>query len=243
MRILFLFSMLLFQLKSFSQQHKYSETSMFNFCGKIGSNIPAFLSFEITDSTAVGHIKYLKSKSSASIKIIGTLTNDGNVKLNEFYQGAIITGIFYGKLHQGNFSGSWFSPKTRKAIGFNFTRKDTVVNISNSELKSKYIAGKYSYSYGKEGAQGNLIVSVTNRNLIGIKFSNYTDSPDRNSAEFSVGNLSLSGNEIICRFENSCVFRIKFFEDFVVVSYLHNQRDCGFGNGADVDGVYLKVKN
>lgn len=243
MRILILFSILLFQLKTYSQQSKYSNTSIYNFCGKIGSNIPAFLSFEITDSTAVGYIKYLKSKSLASIKIIGTLTNDGNIKLNEFYEGAIITGIFYGKLDQENFSGTWFSPKTRKGVDFNFARKDTVVNISNTALKPKNIAGKYIYSYGKEGAQGNLIVSVMNKNLIGIKFSNYTDSPDRNSAELNVRNLSLSRNEITCKFEDSCVFRIKFFEDFVVVSYLHNQRDCGFGNGADIDGVYLKIRN
>ncbi len=231
-----------FQLEGNSQQRGALKGTLYSLEGKIASNIPAFLWFSVKDSIAVGQIKYTKVKSSMSIRVIGFITEEGDIKLNEVSNNGNITGIFYGKMTTGNFSGTWVSPKTRKGLAFNFKNKDTLINGVDAELELKNFAGKYQYGYGKGGAEGNLLVSQINKSLVTIKFSNYTDAPARNSAELKLEKLTLSRNEIVYKLEdaNSCVFRIRFFKDFAVVTYINNQRDCGFGNGAEIEGVYLK---
>jgi hypothetical protein len=235
---------LFFQGEVYSQQRDALKGAMYNLEGKIGSNIPAFLWFSVKDSIAVGEIKYTKVKSSMSIKVIGFITEEGDIKLNEFSNNGNVTGIFYGKMTMRNFSGTWLSPKTRKGLAFNFKNKDTLIKGVDAEIESKNFAGKYRYSYGKGGAEGNLLVSQINKSSsVTIKFSNYTDAPARNGAELKIEKLTLTRNEIVSKLEdaNACVFRIRFFKDFAVVTYINNQRDCGFGNGAEIEGVYLKT--
>src|SRR5438445_316895 len=59
---------LLFSLEAFSQQKHSLNGQTYYLEGKIAPNIPAFLWFTIRDSTAVGEVKYTKSKSRKSIK-------------------------------------------------------------------------------------------------------------------------------------------------------------------------------
>jgi len=141
------------------------------------------------------------------------------------------------------YSGTWFSPKTRRSQTFAFKSKDTLLQYHDAEPASGEISGQFHYSYGMNGAEGNLTVSQTSKSAVSVNFFNYTDAPSRNNAEVSLQKLTLSKNEVFCKLDDNslCAFRIRFFKNFVVVNYINDPRDCGFGSGAEVDGVYFKL--
>lgn len=228
---------------SFSQSISHPLMTRYCLEGKIGKNAPAILWFTISDSIVLGQVKYRSAKSQTAIKIIGYIMEDGSIKLQEFADNGLITGIFYCKLNSGFFSGTWFSPKTRKDQVFLLKNKDTVLQYNDTELALGEIDGHYHYSYGKGGAEGNLTVFQKSKSNVSVNFFNYTDAPSRNNAEVKLQELILSKNEIICNIDDNgvCKFKLRFFQNFVVVTYINDQRECGFGNGAEIDGVYLKI--
>lgn len=239
--ILFLFIfILLFESCVHSQQNANIRNGRLIYEGVINSNIPAFMYLKIEDSIVVGEIKYLKTRFKQAIKIIGYVDEDGSIKLNEFSKSDTISGIFFGQLNNDTFAGTWVSPNTKKSLDFKFLRKDTLINNVEIHLGSSSTIGTYGYVYGKQGAVGNLTVSGNCKSVMTFKFSNYSDAPEKNSAEFKISGKLSAKKDIIFRFEESCIFRIRFKGDFIIVTYVNNQRDCGFGNGAYIDGIYRK---
>lgn len=236
-RVLIFAFLLLIRFSSFGQ---IKNGTVYAWDATIGKQTKASIWFEQKDSVVVGEITYLKTNKP--IKLRGTVSREQGYRLLEFEPSGNITGIITGTIKDSLFSGDWFSPKTRKELPL-------VLKLKSSFTAHKAVIGTptiyegiYRYGYSKDGYQGYLAVNRINANTAQLEFQNVTSAPAYNLATVDPVKVSVQNNQIIYKMDKNCVFKIRFYNDIAVVDYLNDQYECGFGNNASVDGVYLRVK-
>lgn len=211
--------------------------------GKINSKTNILLHYQIEDDLIIGKITYLDTKEKTPIRIIGTIEEDQNFRLLEFDKTGNITGIITG-LHKGSeFTGSWFSPKTRKELVLNLSRIDTIIPVENMKTNVENIIGEYHYQYSQAGSQGDLTIKKVNPNKISFSIFSVTDEPARNIADIETDTIKATTDFIYKVPEtDSCEFRIRFFKDFAYINYTRGYCHGMFGNNATIDGIFYKQK-
>ena len=205
----------------------------------IGKSTKAQLWLIQTDDIIVGEIEYSKGKKPIALR--GT-EEDGQFRILEFSPDGTITGIITGKLEKNQFTGEWFSPKSRKSLAIGF-RLQQPTNVKRASLlKPSYAGGTYTYSYGKDAHQGYLNVKRISADSATIEVSNLTAAPAYNQATIEPSTVSVTKNQIIYKVQEGCTIRVRFYSDFAVIDYVNKESDCLFGMNATVDGIYWKKK-
>ena len=91
------------------------------------------------------------------------------------------------------------------------------------------------------------VITVTEikKDKIAFDILSVTREPSRNIAQIETDTVLVSGDEFIYKvpYSNSCIFKVKFFKDFVSIDYVKHYRDCRnvFGLNAGVDGIFYRI--
>ena len=209
--------------------------------GNLNGTIPVLMWYSKTDSVLYGQVYYTNQKAPKPIKIIGVV-QDNSYRILEFMSDGNITGIWSLTPQVSSAEGDWFGSENKKTLNTSLMHIDTAVNIADiSEIDN--VTGTYSYAYGKDGGAGHLEVKQIDSKAIIVNFENVTSAPAYNMA-FMKDTVSISNN--IAQYHSdefgSCSFKLAFYNNFVIVDYVNDEADCGFGHNATVDGIYLKTQ-
>jgi len=209
--------------------------------GNLDGKYPVLMWYKEFGDVLTGSLFYTENKKAQAIRLIGTI-KDKQYRIVEIWPDGKITGIWSLEPHRVGIEGSWISPETGKEFNASMMHIDTAIEIPVIEVKGD-VSGEYAYRYTEDGGWGSMMAKQHGGEVT-IRFDNISQAPANNLAILDAVTLPLKDNIAIYRSSvfGDCAFRIRFFNDFVVVDYLDNQYDCGFGNGAGVDGVYIKVK-
>jgi hypothetical protein len=217
--------------------------SEFSWIGMINEDIPVFISYVLDSSLIVGEITYLNTKNRTPIKLVGTVEDDKNFRILEFDETGNITGIISGLPGETKFSGRWFSPKTRKELSIQLTRKDTVINLLPIITQLEDVFGHYHYQYSEAGYQGDLEISKLPESKATFRIFSVTSDPARNIAEVEEDIVNLKGTSFIYRIPrtDTCDFLVKFYRDFAYIRYTKGYCEGQFGMNSTIDGIFLKI--
>lgn len=191
----------------------------------------------------VGSLFYTDNKKAKPIQLIGTKGNDSNTRrLLEIWPDGNITGVWDLKLHPVAAEGTWVAPKTGKEFNASLMHIDTAVTIKAIDSMGD-VSGEYKYRYFDDGGWGNMTAKQQGNSVV-VSFENITRAPANNFA--IVDKVTLPLHNKVAIYSSSeygeCAFRIRFFKGFAVVDYIDDKYECGFGNGATVNGIYVKAE-
>ncbi len=212
--------------------------------GFLNGKTPVFLHYQIDGNTVVGEITYLNTKNKLPITIVGTIDGDNNYRILEFEKSGNISGVITGKPTARDFKGSWFSPKTRKEMVLNLTKKDTAIISKGVETKVEDLFGHYHYQYSEAGYQGDLVIKKLPNSKAVFGITSVTGAPGRNIAQIDDDTISLTTSNFTYKLPDTddCEFQVKFYKGFAVVQYTQGVCSGQFGMNATVEGIYLKTK-
>ncbi|MBX3255376.1 MAG: hypothetical protein KF862_14640 [Chitinophagaceae bacterium] len=212
--------------------------------GTLNGKTPVFLHYKLDSNLIIGEITYLNTKDKLPIKLLGTIEDDKSYRLLEFEKSGNITGIITGLPTDKIFSGSWFSPKTRKELVLNLVKKDTVINSNTKDTQLQDIFGHYHYQYSEAGYQGDFEITKLPNSKASFGITSVTGEPARNIAQIENDTIALNTTQFIYKMPNtdSCEFSVKFYKGFVYIRYTKGFCDGQFGMNATIDGIFLKTE-
>lgn len=223
------------------QAKKDSVNHIYAWQGNLDGRYPVLMWYKEYEDVLTGSLFYTENKHAKPIQLIGTI-HDGLYRILEMWPDGDISGIWELRPDEHGAEGSWTSPTGDEHYSASLMRTDTAVSVPDIEIKND-ISGTYVYSYGKTGALGHMTVSKKMSTVV-VAFDNVSAAPARNLAMLDKTELPLTGNTAL--YESTafgpCAIRIRFYNGFAVVNYADNKMDCGFGNGANVSGVYIRQK-
>ncbi|MDN3693830.1 hypothetical protein QWZ06_16790 [Chryseobacterium tructae] len=212
--------------------------------GLLNGKTPVFMHYQIDDNIIVGEITYLNTKNKLPITLLGTIESDNSYRILEFEKSGNITGVITGKPTGGDFKGSWFSPKTRKELVLNLTKKDTAIASRGIETKVEDLFGHYHYQYSEAGYQGDLVIKKQPNSKAVFGITSVTGEPGRNLAQIDDDTINLKTTNFTYKLADTddCEFKVKFYKGFAVVQYTQGVCSGQFGMNATIHGIYLKTK-
>lgn len=212
--------------------------------GTLNGKVPVFLHYRLESNLLIGEITYLNTKVKRPITILGTIEDDKSYRLLEFENSGNITGIITGLPSGDTFSGSWFSPRTRKELKVNLTKKDTAINSPTSDTQLQDIFGHYHYQYSEAGYQGDLEIRKLPGGKAVFGITSVTGAPARNVAHIEDDTIQLTATRFIYKMPDtdSCEFEVKFYKGFAYIRYTKGYCDGQFGMNATIDGIFLKTR-
>ncbi|WP_300977820.1 hypothetical protein [Flavobacterium sp.] len=211
--------------------------------GKLNAKTNVFLHYQVHKSIISGYIIYLDTKTKKNIRIIGTIDETQNYRLLEFDATGNITGIISGAPKDNEFSGTWFSPKTRKELSISLKKANDNLKSEDIQASPKILAGNYHYQYGEKGYHGDLTIKNVGQNKISFDIFSVTNDPARNIAEIDKDTV-YAKTDFVYKVpgDNNCEFRIQFFKDFAYITYTNSQCEGNFGHNATIEGIFYKLK-
>ena len=222
-----------------------TQKDIYYWTGNINSNIPVFIWAILKDSLIHGEVIYSKTKNPAPIKLLGSINKDGEIKVCEYQKDGKITGVFVFEKLNTTSEGIWVSTKNDKEYKFQLNALDTLLRNIDTSFQSSNLTGIYLYAYGDKGYQGEITVTEIQKGKIAFSISAVTRAPGRNIAQVETDTVLVSNNEFIYKIpdSDSCIFKVKFFKDFVFIDYVKDYGDCGgvFGMNAGVDGIFYRT--
>jgi hypothetical protein len=227
-----------FVIHSLTTHAQLKNNKVYKWTGTIGKNTVATGWLAERDNIIVGSIMY--KKSGKPIPLRGVRIDSAEYRIEEFGPKGIVSGILTGTINKNIFSGQWFSPKTRREHTLRLHLQEPLAASKPLLSPVQDFSGTYRYNYAEEGPQGQLTVHRRGDAAV-ISFDNVTAAPAYNQATIEPVTVAVSGNEIVYHKEESCVIRIRFYNDIAVVDYVDDASDCLFGMNATVSGVYLKT--
>lgn len=209
--------------------------------GNLDGKYPVLIWYKEHGDVLTGSLFYTENKNADPIHLTGTIEN-GHYRILEIWPDGDISGIWEFRPDEHGAEGSWTAPTGDERYNTSLMRTDTAVSIPPIEVKSD-ISGRYVYSYGRTGAQGNMTVKEKPGSVV-VAFDNVSAAPARNLAMLDTTELLLTGNEAIYQSNKfgQCAIRIRFYNGFAIVNYVDEKMDCGFGNSAYLSGIYIRQK-
>jgi hypothetical protein len=212
--------------------------------GTLNGKTPVFIHYQLDSNLIIGEITYLNTKDKLPITLLGTVEDDKSYRLLEFERSGNITGVITGSPTGKIFSGSWFSPKTRKELVISLVKKDTAMISTNAGTQLQDIFGDYHYQYSEAGYNGDLEIKKLANSKASFGIVSVTDEPGRNVAQIDNDTITLNTTQFIYKLPGAqdCEFQVKFYKGFAYIKYINGFCDGQFGNNADIDGIFLKTK-
>lgn len=223
------------------QHQKDSVSNIYAWQGNLDGKYPVLMWYKEQGDILTGSLFYTENKHAKPIQLIGTI-QDGLYRILEIWPDGDISGIWELQPDEHGAEGSWTAPTGDEHYNTSLMRTDTAVSIPSTDIKGD-ISGEYVYSYGRTGAQGNMTV-IKKMSSVVVTFDNVSAAPARNLALLDATELPLTGNEAVYQSNDfgQCAIRIRFYNGFAVVNYMDKKMDCGLGNGAHVNGIYIRQK-
>lgn len=216
--------------------------------GQINQKIPVTLEIGFQEDIVYGSLVY--DKVGTPIQIIGqTYTQPGDelpttLELYEFDPQGVITGTWSLQLKEKAASGTWFNPNTRTAMPAEINM--TANQEGTTDLSAKDITGSYYYAVGESGGNGSFDVLTENGDDLTFELLCVTAPPATHIAQLEEMEGEVKDNVLKVRMQEDqfidCAFNVRFFKDFLVIDYVEEKTQCGFGHNAFVNGIYLKTK-
>ena len=213
--------------------------------GTLNGKTPIFIHYQLDSNLIIGEITYLNTKDKLPITLLGTIEEDKTYRLLEFDKNGNITGIIESKPTDKEFAGLWVSPTSEKEFSLKLTLKDTLITSPNIKPTNSQIFGSYHYQYGEKGYSGDFDINKIGTNTIDFAIESLTNvERGPNIAEVDKDTITMTGDSFIYRIpkSDSCEFKVTFYKDFVYINYTKGYCESQFGNGATIDGIYLKTK-
>ncbi len=212
--------------------------------GTINGKTPVFIHYQLDSNLIVGEITYLNTKGKLPITLLGTIEDDKSFRILEFEKRGNITGIITGQPTDKIFTGSWFSPKTRKELVLNLIKKDTVISQNVTGATFEEIFGHYHYQYSEAGYQGDFEIVKLPNSKASFGITSVTGEPGRNVAQIDEDTIILNETHFIYKLPDTenCEFEVKFYKGFVYIRYTKGFCDGQFGMNATIDGIFLKTE-
>lgn len=231
----------------------------YTWLGSLGEDIPVFLQFQVSGESfgnkghlVVGSLRYLKNRQGTSIPLIGTYSQSGNLRLNEYSAEGEVTGIITGHLQGFLFKGDWDQPYQDK----NFSMKLYYLGLhrpaESMDTLPGDIFGAYHYNYSEQGPQGDVVLEKINEKQAELSMFGVTSAPSRNMADGADKTridlpqsthftYNISYDEEACP---TCKVELYFFKHFLYVIYPEEENVCKgfFGHNATLEGIYYKVR-
>jgi len=243
--VLFISFMLLAACSGNEAQHKTGNTDarIKVWAGTIRTDIPVLLWFTVDakDSMLYGQVVYTNYPQPPMIMLIGN-AKDG-CRFAEYDTAGNITGYWDGKVKGDTLEGLWTSPKTGKKFIFTAGIKDTGLNADPVFAAGSDIDGVYKYAYPNE-AGGTINVEKLDATHVIYNASCNTAGPAYNLALVDDDTLVFANNEAMrndSSGDGKCSYTIHFYKNFLKIEYAEDGYDCGFGNAAGVNGIFIKT--
>ena len=212
--------------------------------GTLKGKTPIFLHYKQDSNLIIGEITYLNTKDKQPITLLGTIEGDKSYRLLEFEKSGNIAGIITGLPTGDTFNGSWFSPKTRKELTLNLTKKGTVINSLTSDSELQDIFEHYHYQFSEAGYQGDFQITKLPDSKAIFGITSVTGEPARNVAQIDDDTIKLNTTHFIYKMvdTDNCEFEVKFYKGFAYIRYTKGFCDGQFGMNATIDGIFLKTE-
>lgn len=241
LQLLFLITSI--QLIASQQPVNAQAFKVYSWAGTINNKIPVSVWYTMKDNAISGEIVY--KKTGKPIQLRGFINHQGDYEISEFQPSGNITGVITGKSKNNEFTGSWHAPGSEQFLSIKLkpigTVGTTLAKIDPTITTTNY-AGTYVYE-SKDGLSGLLKIKKTSNGQYMLEILNSTTVGQAiNDATIEETPITITNGQATYEsadFEQ-CKFKIRFFTDFVVVNYIDNKADCGFGRGTTVEGVYLR---
>lgn len=215
---------------------------LYKFTGKLNTKIPVFFWFVVKDSVLKGEVTYLKTAKRQPITVAGTIAKDNTITLYEFTKNGTITGTYEGKMKSHTFAGIWTAPGSGRELPYTLATKDTSFTPGSTALTPTTLSGKYAYRFGKNGASGEVHIRQIKLGTFSIDINCVTASPQNNIAEVETFKARMVNDAIIFKVpDTECKFRIRHYQNFIVIDRLSGPLNCGFGLNATIAGLFIKT--
>lgn len=221
----------------------FGNNTLYSFEGTIKKTIPISLNYTQNDQVIQGEIIYTKTKKKTPIQLLGKIQGE-YIRLYEYSTNANITGILTFDTH--TLKGDWYSPQIGKSFPLKLTQTNTPNIIPHSLISTLdpiTTIGTYHYQYGPDGYIGDMDIKKSISGNYDFTISSVTHAPGRNIADLEGSFSTLTSNAFHYKIPNTdCEIKITFFKDFASIDYTNDQRECGFGHNATVEGIFKKIK-
>ena len=215
-----------------------------NWEGVIGDDIPVTIWVAQNDTFLRGEISY----GAEPIMVLGRQYPDGGFYLHEFGP-------------DGQVSGTLILPTVNDGKIIDATWGDLPLRLDLASVGSTPFffdplvrPGNYVYAFAPFGGDdvccgpiGLMQISNVTDTELTISFNNTTSGPAFNLASIYTTEIPLDQNvarfERIDSFHPNCKFEISIFDGYAYVEYVDEAFDCGFGNAASVEGIYVLDDN
>lgn len=206
--------------------------------GTIDGKISIIFTITRDGGSAFGKVVY--KAEGTSVNILGAVS-DKSARFQEVMSDGNVTGIYSLEPTADGWQGVWTVPvrdtKEQKVV----LKRTSQIEVPVKSLSD--LTGTYHYSYGKEAGAGEIKVVRTSPDRIEIAVSAVTGGPAYNMAQINKTELKLEGNQAL--YENkefgNCQLRFVFVPNGIVVNYVDEAYECGFGNAASAAGSYVRT--
>lgn len=135
-----------------------------------------------------------------------------------------------------------------KWSGFQEERTVTLSKITHTVYERKPIAsytGTYVFQLSSDLGRASMQVQQVGKDKVTIAIHGLSGSPLHSDAIISKRTIKLSGNRAyyVQYGYDKCKLKINFTEEGATVDFYDNGFECGFGAGATVRGMYLKISD
>lgn len=206
--------------------------------GTINDKTAIVLTLTRNGESVFGNVAY--KDTNAPITILGSMSAK-SARFQEVKNDGSITGIYSLEPTTDGWQGTWTAP-TRDAENQKVVLKLTSQTKVPAEPLPD-LTGTYQYSYGEEAGSGEIKVVQISPDRIEFAVSAVTGGPAYNVAQLQKMALELKGNQAL--YENKefgkCRLRFVFVPNGIVVDYVDEAYECGFGNAATAAGSYIRT--
>lgn len=210
--------------------------------GNLDGRYPVLIWYRQIDSVITGSLFYT-DKSATPILLVGVAHGD-SIELVEHLSNGKVTGVWLLEPGMHSIEGKWKNPINGDELSASLMKIDSAVGIYGLN-KGQDISGEYHYHYGDDDApMGNLTVKQIGTGSAVLRFENVGSGPAHNMGFIESDTLLIEGNTVHFSTQEygGCSLELKFFNEFVHVSYVDNEVSCGLGHNVYLNGTYIKMK-
>ena len=191
--------------------------------------------------------------------VFGTLKHKDTGVTNKVIGFADLTGVFFYEFKSNGDVLATYTARVKddgklrgvslsKWSDFQEERSLTLSKITHNVYNRKPIAsytGTYVFQLSSDLGRASMQVEQVGRDKVTIAIHGLSGSPLHSDAIIKKKTIQLTGNRAyyVQYGYDKCKLKINFTEQGATVDFYDNGTECGFGAGATVRGMYLKISD